>query len=699
MSTSTVPSPFSLRGKAHAKVRARSWPRPELLGLLVLAAVLDLWALDLNGYANDYYSAAVRSMSTSWHAFLYGSFDVGGVMTVDKPPLANWIQALSVRVFGFNSWAMLVPQALMGVATVGLVYDIARRTFGRWAGFAAGLTLALTPVAVAISRHNNPDALLILCSVAGIWCLVRALDGGQLRWLVWCGVAVGLGFEAKMAAALLVVPGIVAAYLWIAPKGRLVALRQLAVGGAAMLVVGLAWPVLMWLTPAADRPWVSGTSDNSIWSLILGYNGLGRVFGQDGGPGGGAGGGPGGGGGGGGVFGGDTGPLRLLNEALGGQAGWLLGLAAVAGVAILAATRLKRTDARTGWLIAVGGTFAITAITFSKAQGIFHPYYVSALAPFTALLVGAGAVTIARGGTLMRVFGPLAVAAGVAAELVVLHRSATDMEWIAPVLITVGAVVAIVLALGLGDRWRAIAVATALGFLLIAPGAWAVQTLGHATSSTFPAGGPASAGGMGGPGGGGPGGGGGRGMRGGQGLPGGAPPTGAGAGAQTGGGIGGPPAAGATTGGTTGTQTGGPLAMTGGGGNGARPPGGGMFGGDTQSLNAALAYAKAHGGGTVAVSSQSGAAGSLISSGANVAAIGGFSGRESQVTTAWLADAVDAGQIRWVLADSSGGGMGQDGRVGAQDVMTAVQSTCKEVSSVSGLYDCQGATAALRAAS
>ena len=173
-------------------------------------------------------------------------------------------------------------------------------------------------------------------------------------------------------------------------------------------------------------------------------------------------------------------------------------------------------------------------------------------------------------------------------------------------------------------------------------------------------------------------------MRGGQGLPGGAPPTGA----QAGGGFGGPPAAGATGGGTTGTQAG-PPAMAG---------GGGMFGGNTQELTAALAYAKAHGGGTVAVSSQSGAAGSLIASGANVAAIGGFSGQESQVTPAWLADRVDAGEIRWVLT-SSGGGMGQDSRVGSKDVMTAVQSTCKAVSGVSGLYDCQGSTSALRAAS
>src|SRR4051812_34323045 len=276
-------------------------PRPELIGLLVLAGVLNLWALGQNGWANEYYSAAVRSMASSWHAFLYGSFDATGLMTVDKPPLALWVQALSVKVFGFSSWAILVPEALMGVATVWLVYDLVARRFGRAGGFAAGLVLALTPMAVAISRHNNPDALLVLCSVAALGFLVRGLEDGRMRWLVLCGVAIGLGFEAKMGVALMIVPGIAAAYLWVAPNGRLSALRQLAAGGASMIVVGAAWPVLMWLTPAADRPWVSGTSDNSIWSLIFGYNGLGRLFGQSGGArggGGGAGGGPGGGGGG-----------------------------------------------------------------------------------------------------------------------------------------------------------------------------------------------------------------------------------------------------------------------------------------------------------------------------------------------------------------------------------------------------------------
>src|SRR4051794_11920625 len=287
--------------------------RPELAALLLIAAILDFWSLDSNGWANTYYSAAVRSMSTSWHNFLYASFDQSGVMTVDKPPLALWVQALSARIFGFNSLSILVPQALMSVGTVALAYDLTRRRFGRAGGFAAGLVLATTPMTVAITRHNNPDALLVLCCTAALWAIVRALEDGRARWVILSGVCVGLGFETKMLAALLVVPAIAAAYLWVAPRGRAVAMKQLAAGGAAMTVVGLAWPVLVWLTPASSRPWISGTSDNSIWSLIFGYNGLGRLDGQQGGPGGtGA---PGGGGGNT-FFGGSTGPLRLLNDAL-----------------------------------------------------------------------------------------------------------------------------------------------------------------------------------------------------------------------------------------------------------------------------------------------------------------------------------------------------------------------------------------------
>jgi 4-amino-4-deoxy-L-arabinose transferase-like glycosyltransferase len=413
MSSPSVPLPSRLfDARARNRSRAAVSRRPELLALLVLAALLNLWGLSRNGFANEYYSAAVRSMSTSWHAFLYGSFDRGGLMTVDKPPLALWVQALSVRAFGFGSWSILVPQALMGVATTGLAYDLTRRHFGRVAGFVAGLVLVLTPVTVAVSRHNNPDALLALCCTAALWCLVRGLQDGRTRWLVAAGVCVGLGFEAKMAAALMVVPAIAVAWLWIAPRGRLRAVRQLFAGAAAMVAVGAAWPLLVALTPAADRPWVSGTADNSIWSLIMGYNGLGRIFGQSGGPGAGAGGGAGGPGAGG-FFGGEPGPLRLLNASLGGQGGWLLGFAVVAGLGLLAMTRLRRADARTGWLIAVGGAFAVTALAFSQAAGIFHPYYVSLLAPFGAALVGAGTAQILEGDRAARVLEPAYVLVGV----------------------------------------------------------------------------------------------------------------------------------------------------------------------------------------------------------------------------------------------------------------------------------------------
>jgi 4-amino-4-deoxy-L-arabinose transferase-like glycosyltransferase len=683
---STVAAPRLAPSNAGARVRAVArtlarW-RPELVALLVLAALLNLWALSRNGWANEYYSAAVRSMSSSWHAFLYGSFDQAGVMTVDKPPLALWVQVGFVKVFGYHPLSMLVPQALMGVGSVALVYDLVRRRFGRAAGFVAGFALATTPIAVAMSRHNNPDALLILCSVAALWFLVRALEDGRTRWLVLAGLCVGLGFETKMAAALMVVPGIVAAYLWVAPRGRGKAIGQLLAGGATMIAAGMAWPLLFLLTPAADRPWVSGTSDNSILSLIMGYNGLGRINGQAGGPQA-LGGGPGGGGGGaGGVFGGATGPFRLLDGSLGGQAGWLLGFAIVGGIAILVASRLRRTDPRTGWLIAIGGAFATTAVAFSYAKGIFHPYYVSLLAPFTAALVGAGAGQLRSGDRAARVLGPLAVAAGVATTLAVIANTDGAPDWVQQIVLPVGVLGAIALALKIPRRARVVALAAVLGALALAPATWAVQTIGHATSGTFPAGGPAAQGFGGGPGG----------LRGGAG----GPPGGFAPGGATG--------RFAPPGGTA------PGGTTPGAGAGAAGPGGGPFGGDSTALNAAITYVRAHGGGTIAVSSQQGASGTIIETAANVAAIGGFSGRESEVSVRWLADTVRAGKIRWVLTDASGGGFNRDGRVGSSVVMAAVAQTCTPVSpsgsssttttttTTSGLYDCAGKAEALAAA-
>jgi 4-amino-4-deoxy-L-arabinose transferase-like glycosyltransferase len=689
--------------------------RPELFGVLGIAAVLNLWGLSTNGWANTFYSAAVRSMAGSWHDFLFASLDKTGLMTVDKPPLALWVQALSVRIFGFHSLSILVPEALMGVASAGLVYDLVRRYFGRPAGFAAGIVLALTPITVAISRHNNPDQLLILCCVAALWFAVRALQDGRTRWLVWCGLCVGLGFETKMAVALFVVPGIALAYLWVAPRGRLAALRQLSIGGAVMAVVGLAWPMLVTLTPAADRPWISGTTDNSIWSLIFNYNGLGRVTGQAGAPGA-----IGGGGGGGGAFGGATGVFRLLQSGLGDQAGWLIGFAIVAGVGLLVVSRLRRTDPRTGWLIAVGGAFAVSAIVFSFASGIFHPYYVSFLAPFTAALVGAGVGMILRGGLTARILAPCALAAGIACELVVLGNLGGALSWAKPLVIALAGVAAVALAIGLSRRVRAIALAVGLAALLAAPATWAAETLGHPTSSTFPSGGPASAsmGGFGGPGGGSGGGGGGhRGFRFGGGAAGG--PPGAGAGAGTGAGAGAASSSGgagvggqvqslfgpgsSSTGSTAGAGRGGF------GGAGGAGGAGGMFGGDTASLNAAVAYAKAHGGGTIGVESQSSAAAAIVSSDANVAGLGGFSGRESSVTASWIAMEVKAGRLRWVMTDGSaqggaGGGFAGpgDSRQGSAAALAVVAKACKAVTFTSSgskvtMYDCQGKSSAILA--
>jgi 4-amino-4-deoxy-L-arabinose transferase-like glycosyltransferase len=644
---------------------------------MILAAVLNLWALNRNGFANEYYSAAVRSMSTSWHDFLFASLDKTGLMTVDKPPLALWVQALSVRAFGYHPLSMLVPQALAGIASVVLVYDLVRRRFGRIGGTVAGVALALTPMALAISRHNNPDALLALCCVAAVWFAVRALEDGRTRWLVLSGVAVGLGFETKMLVALVVVPGIVAAWLWIAPslRGRARALRQLLAGGAAMVVVGGAWPALVELTPAADRPWVSGTNDNRVLSLIFEYNGVGRVEGQTGGP---AGGGPGGGGPGG-LFGGSPGPLRLLNSALGGQAGWLLGFALVSGIALLLATRLRRRDERSGWLIAVGGAALVTGVLFSFAGGIFHPYYVSLLAPFVAAVTGAGVAHLLRGERHARVLGPLAVIAGVACEIAVLGAYPGQLEWLVPVLIAVGAVCAAGLALRARVA-RRVALAAASLALLLGPAIWSVDTLGYATSGTFPAGGPALTS-----------------------LADGAPFAGRGArarrfflraGTRPLGGLPRLPGTstraplfpGAAPTGPGGPQEGGGAAA----GPGGPPPGGGRgFGGaaggapfgDDASLTRVLGYISRHGGGTLAVTSQSSAATAITSRDANVAGIGGFSGRESSVSVAWLSQRVRSGAIRWVLAEAGTAGprLPGDTRSGSRAALSDVARACRAV--------------------
>jgi 4-amino-4-deoxy-L-arabinose transferase-like glycosyltransferase len=640
---------------------------PEVVPLIAVAALLNLWALGRNGWANVYYSAAARSMAASWHDFLYASLDRSGVMTVDKPPLSLWVQSLSVRLFGYHPLAILVPQALMGIASVLLVYDLVRRRFGRVGGFVAGLALATTPIAVAMSRDNNPDALLTLLCLAAVWFAVRAFEDGRTRWLVLGGIAVGLAFETKMLVALVVVPGIVLAWLWIAPRGRLAAIRQLLTGGAAMLAVAAAWPLLVILTPASDRPWISGTSDNSVLSLIFGYNGLGRVTGQNGGP----------GGGGGGAFGEGTGPFRLLNVALAGQDGWLLGFAVAGAIIVALACRVRRRDQRSAWLIAVGGAFVVTAALFSFAQGIFHPYYVVLLAPFTAALVGAGVASVIDGKLPAAIAGAAALTLAVVCELDVLHNYTGQLTWLRVVVPMICGGAAGSLFVFRSRRARAWAMSIAAAALMIGPAVWSVDTLGYATNSTFPAGGPQA--------------------------------DNTATGAVRGAGIlgrgfagrGGPGPQGLFGGGGQGAVPipGGPGGGFGGGfGGGAGGPGGGLFGGELD-LSAAESYARSHGGGTIAVASQQDAAAAIIANDAAVAGIGGFTGQESDPSVSWLADEVANGQIRWVLSSgipSTGVGV----RPGASLALNAVAVACKPVPIVSSdFYDCGGDAAKLRAVS
>ena len=272
-------------GRIRRLLRGRDtdpqWARPALLGLLALTAALYLWNITRNGWANDFYAAAVQAGTKSWKAFFFGSFDSSNFITVDKTPASLWVMEISGRIFGFNQASMLVPQALEGVASVALLYAAVRRWFGPAAGLIAGLTLALTPVAALMFRFNNPDALLVLLLVAAAYAMVRAVEAGRTKWLVLAGVILGFAFLAKMLQAFLVVPGFALAYLWAGPPKLLKRIWQLVLAGFGIIAGAGWWILAAQLTPAADRPYFGGSTNNNILQLTIGYNGLGRLTGNE----------------------------------------------------------------------------------------------------------------------------------------------------------------------------------------------------------------------------------------------------------------------------------------------------------------------------------------------------------------------------------------------------------------------------------
>lgn len=444
------------------------WARPALAGLLALTALLYLINLSRNGWANDFYAAAVQSGTRSWKAFFFGSFDASSFITVDKTPASLWVMELSGRIFGFSSWSMLAPQALEGVASVALLYAAVKRWSGRAAGLAAGLVLALTPVAAVMFRFDNPDALLVLLMTAAAYALVRAIENGRSRWLVLCGLLLGFAFLAKMLQAFLVVPGFAVAYLWAAPPRLGKRLLQLLAAGLG-IVLGAGWWVLaVQLTPAADRPYVGGSTDNNILQLALGYNGLDRLtgatqsadiqmfqskFGSN-------------------LGGGATGVFRLFEAEFGGQISWLLPAALIALTVLLwVSRRAPRTDRTRAAALIWGGWVLVTGAVFSCLSGIIHPYYMVALAPGIAALTGIGAATVwrMRPGPASRTVAAVGVAASAWWAWVLLDRTPHWFPWLrwAVVLAGTAAAVALLARPGLAATRRALICALA-GFAMIA---------------------------------------------------------------------------------------------------------------------------------------------------------------------------------------------------------------------------------------
>src|SRR5215207_1579402 len=289
--------------------------RPALLALLLVTGLLYLWGLGASGWANSFYSAAVQAGSESWKAFFFGSSDASNSITVDKTPMSLWPMSLTVRIFGLSSWSILVPQALMGVGSVGLLYATVRRTTGNaWAGLLAGAALAVTPVAVLMFRFNNPDALLTLFLIGSVYATLRAIDSREraVRWLVLGGTLVGFAFLTKMMQAFLVLPPLAIVYLLAAKPGIGKRLVHLLIAFGSMIAAAGWWIAIVELWPASSRPYIGGSQDNSILELTLGYNGFGRLSGDEVGS-------VGGGGNAGGGNWGATGLWRMFNSDIGGQ--------------------------------------------------------------------------------------------------------------------------------------------------------------------------------------------------------------------------------------------------------------------------------------------------------------------------------------------------------------------------------------------
>ncbi len=613
-----VRPPGRLRRLARGPAEQAAYVRPAALAMLAGTALLYLWNLTASGYGNSFYAAAELAGTQSWKAWLFGSLDAGNAITVDKPPGALWVATAFARVFGFNSFTVLAPQAFMGIAAVGVLYLTVKRVVGPVAGLIAGSALALTPVAVLMFRFNNPDALLVLLMVVAAYFVVRSLEKASARWLALAGVAIGFAFLTKMGQALLVLPAFTLVYLIAAPTSFRRRILHLF-GALGALVVSAGWYVaLVELWPASSRPYIGGSTNNSLLELALGYNGLGRLLGGSG---------NGGGGSTNTGFGGSTGITRMFGSAFGSEISWLLPAALIALVGGLWLTRrAPRTDLVRAGLVLWGGWLLVTAGVFSFMSGTIHPYYAVALAPAIGGLVGMG-VFIAwkqRDSLAARLTLAVMVLATGVWDYVLLGRTADFLPWAKYVVLAGGVVAGFLVVVG----WRvrrvlpavvlAVVVSLGLGSM-----AYAAATASQTHNGSIPTSGPSSSA-MGG------------GTR--------------GAGGPTG------------TGAPTGTPP-----------NGTSRDGGGM-GGDASASSELTALLSNTSTTWAAATSGSQSAASLeLATGKSVIAIGGFSGTDDAPTLAQFKQWVAEGKISYYISGGQGGG-GRGNSSAASEIQSWVES-------------------------
>lgn len=631
-----------------------AWARPALFALLLATGAFYVIGLTSNGWANSFYSAAVQAGSQSWKAFLFGSSDAGNSITVDKPPASLWVMALSVRIFGLSSFSILLPEVLMGVATVGVVHATVKRCSTAAAGLLAGAVLALTPVAVLMFRFNNPEALLVLLMTLGAWATMRSIEQGSPKWMAIVGVFIGLGFLTKALQVLLVVPFFGLGYVLFANTTLRRRIVGAIVGVGAMLLSAGWWVAIVELIPASMRPYIGGSQDNSFLSVTFGYNGLGRLSGSEVGS----------------VGGGQRGPgsgtesiTRLFTQTIGGQISWLLPTAALLLIAGLAFRgRRPRTDLRRAAYVVWGGWLLVTGLVFSLMAGIFHEYCTVALAPAIAALVGMGACEAWDRRTHWAGRGVLAAAAGTAAGMGfwLLGRTTAYGGWLRWSVLVVGFAAALLLLLT--DRLprfaTAVTVGGAVAAALAGPTAYAVTTVTTPHTGSIVTAGPNT----GGPGGMGRGG-----------VPGGGMPRGGFPGGAPGGLAGGMPG-GMPPGGFPGGsgQTGGRAGANGMGGllNASTP--------SAEVVAALRAEASSYRWAAATVGSQN-AAGLQLGSGEPVMPIGGFNGSDPSPTLDEFKGYVASGDIHYFVG--GGGFRGQNGGGNSgNEISSWVQANFTQVS-------------------